>query len=146
SVEFDVHPVASIGLPIEVLAIPVQTNVDESFAQEGVSRENVEDVKLEALKLVMLNPPDHTFDFVKSIDISISVSDNSLPEKLLAFHHDIPRGEIIIDLKTTGEKMDEYIKRDRFLINVKCQSRETFTKELKIKADMIFNVRAVIFK
>ncbi|WMJ71977.1 hypothetical protein RCC89_02145 [Cytophagaceae bacterium ABcell3] len=140
---FEIEPVTGVDVPIVITSIPVETSASESFEQEGVTRDNIEEIRLMSMSLIMLDPPEHTFNFVKSLELTI-VADG-LPERKLAYHHDVPRDVTDFDLEITGENLDEYLKKDKFYLNVSTTSRVMFDEKLQIKADMIFNVRAKIF-
>jgi len=128
------------SLPIEVPTPDITTNSDEEFSNNGTNADLVKDVYLSELKLSIESPEDKTFSFLKSIHIYIRTDDSDEIE--LAFKDDISSDARVINLKTSGSRLDKYLKADGYKLRTKVTTRETLTQDISILVDMKFKVTA----
>ncbi|MFB9079712.1 hypothetical protein ACFFLS_07480 [Flavobacterium procerum] len=129
-----------INLPSEIITPEVTTNSSSEFENNKTKASLVKDVKIRSLKLLISDPSDKTFTFLKSIHIYISTTDSNEIE--LAYQENINSSSNEIDLICTDKRLDEYIKADSYKIRTQVTLKETLTKDVTVKADMKFRVTA----
>lgn len=129
-----------LNLPIDVATPDVQTNSNQSFQNNNTRADLVKDVKLDDAKLTVIDPPSKTFSFLKSIHFYISTDGND--ELLLAWHDDIPADATTVDLSTTTERLDAYVKNSTYKLRTRMVMRETLTQDVDVKVNLKFKVRA----
>lgn len=143
SADFTIPGSSLVDVPINVGTPDVTTSSEQSFENNNTRAELVQDVNLSELKLTITNPSDRDFSFLKSLKIFIS--NDSDGETLLAEIQDVP--ESIgneLDLETTGENLDAYIKKDSYNLKIEAVTDETVNSNTDITADMVFEVRAKV--
>src|SRR5688572_10812972 len=74
SVTFQVENSSPINLPIEISTPEVATNSSQTFQNNNTNAGLVKDIKLQEIKLTVVNPSGKTFSFLKSITLFISTS------------------------------------------------------------------------
>ncbi|URC10824.1 hypothetical protein [Flavobacterium sp. B183] len=129
-----------INLPSEIITPDVTTNSSAEFENNKTKASLVKDVKLKSLKLMITNPTDKTFTFLKSVHLYISTTDSDEIE--LAYQDNINTSTNSIDLICTDARLDQYIKADKYKIRTKVTLKETLTKDVTVKAEMKFRVTA----
>lgn len=129
-----------INLPSEIITPDVTTNSSAEFENNKTKASLVKDVKLKSLKLMITNPTDKTFTFLKSVHLYISTTDSDEIE--LAYQDNINASTNSIDLICTDARLDQYIKADKYKIKTKVTLKETLTKDVTVKAEMKFRVTA----
>ncbi|GIQ58231.1 hypothetical protein Flavo103_13670 [Flavobacterium collinsii] len=129
-----------INLPSEIITPDVTTNSSAEFENNKTKASLVKDVKLKSLKLMITNPTDKTFTFLKSVHLYISTTDSDEIE--LAYQDNINASTNNIDLICTDARLDQYIKADKYKIRTKVTLKETLTKDVTVKAEMKFRVTA----
>ena len=129
-----------INLPSEIITPDVTTNSSAEFENNKTKASLVKDVKLKSLKLMITNPTDKTFTFLKSVHLYISTTDSDEIE--LAHQDNINASTNSIDLICTDARLDQYIKADKYKIRTKVTLKETLTKDVTVKAEMKFRVTA----
>ncbi|MCC9019212.1 MULTISPECIES: hypothetical protein [Flavobacterium] len=129
-----------INLPSEIITPDVTTNSSAEFENNKTKASLVKDVKLKSLKLMITNPTDKTFTFLKSVHLYISTTDSDEIE--LAYQDNINSSANSIDLICTDARLDQYIKADKYKIRTKVTLKETLTKDVTVKAEMKFRVTA----
>lgn len=129
-----------INLPSEIITPDVTTNSSAEFENNKTKASLVKDVKLKSLKLMITNPSDKTFTFLKSVHLYISTTDSDEIE--LAYQDNINASTNSIDLICTDSRLDQYIKADKYKIRTKVTLKETLTKDVTVKAEMKFRVTA----
>lgn len=129
-----------INLPSEIITPEVTTNSSAEFKNNNTDTDRVKDVKLKSLQLIIENPEDKTFTFLKSIHLYISTTDSDEIE--LAYQDNINSTSNRLDLICTDKKLDQYIKGDSYKIRTQVTMKESLTQDVTIKADMTFRVTA----
>ncbi len=137
---FTVDAYIPISLPFEFNIPAVTTNSSTEFENNDTKAEYVKEVKLTQLKLTITNPADKKFSFLKNIYIYISADGAS--EILLAWKENISSETSTIELETTDENLDTYIKNSSYSLRTKTTVRETLTQDVDIKVDMEYEVTA----
>ena len=127
-------------MPFEIPTPDITTNSEQELNNNNTKANLVKDVSLEELKLTIVSPSGKTFSFLKSVEIYISTNDDD--EVLLADKNDIQSNAESIDLSTTDNKLDKYIKAESYKLRTKVVTRETLTQDIRIKINMKFKVTA----
>ena len=127
----------------EIVTPDVTTNSSAEFQNNNTNADLVKDAKLKELKLSITAPTDKTFSFLKSIHLYISTDANDEVE--LAYLDNINSTSNVLNLTSTGAKLDKYIKAPSYKIRTQAVIKETLTKDITVKADMKFRVTAAPF-
>lgn len=130
-------PIAS---PLEIITPDIETNSNQEFQNNNTRADLVKDVKLESLKLTITDPEDKTFSFLKSIKIYISA--DGVPEIELASQENINSTTNTLDLETTNEKLDPYVKASSYNLRTAVVTKETLTSDVSVRANLTFKVTA----
>lgn len=139
--EFVIQSGLDIGTPVNLETPDVETNSSQKFENNDTRADLVKDVFLKNSVLNIMSPEDQTFSFLKSIEVYMSAED--LPEILIAEKQDIP--EDIgreLELDTTNDALDAYIKKEEISLRFKTVTRETITENIKINCRNTFDVTA----
>lgn len=137
---FKINSGLPFDTPFEVATPDITTNSSAEFQNNNTRSDLVKDVKLDHLKLTIINPADKTFSFVKSVHIYIST--DGTDEIELAYQDNISTSENTLNLTCTTQKLDKYIKASSYKIRTSVTIRETLTQEVTVKADINFKVTA----
>lgn len=140
STSIKIQSTLPINLPSEIITPDVTTNSSAEFQNNKTKANLVKDVKLKSLNLMITDPSDKTFTFLKSVHLYISTTDSDEIE--LAYQDNINSTSNTIDLICTDARLDQYIKADKYKIRTKVTLKETLTKDVTVKADMKFRVTA----
>jgi hypothetical protein len=142
--EFDVeHETTFTVEPTGPIAFPtpeVTTNSEQTFENHDTKASLVEDVRLTDLQLTIESPPDKTFSFLEEVHIYIKTDGH--PKKEVAYRKNVPDNTDQIDLNMTNEKLDPYLKAEEYTIETEVTTDETIAREIEIRADLVFHVRA----
>jgi hypothetical protein len=128
------------GLVTLNLPVPVTNKASESFSKEGTSADLVKDVSLTKLTLTIADPSTENFNFLKSIEISIGTDQNDIVP--LASLADVPMGVQTIELKSSGTKLDKYIKAPSYTLYTKATVRQATAHDITVKSESRFRVTA----
>lgn len=137
---FTIEGVAGAPTPVNVPTPEITSNSSQEFENNNTRADLVKSIKLKELTLTIQSPEDFTFSFLKSLDIFISA--DGVEETRLAYKEDIPEENTSIELETTEEKLDAYIKKDSYSLRFEAVTREAFSGDVTIKADMEYEVTA----
>lgn len=129
-----------ISLPLEIPTPEVTSNSEQQYENNKTHASLVKDVKLEELKLTITNPSAKTFSFLNTIRIFISSSETDEIE--LAFAENISSHSNTLELTTTNEKLDAYIKASSYNLRTEVITDETLTEDVDIRVDLKFLVTA----
>lgn len=138
---FTIPPQTGINLPLVFNTPDVRTSSEQAFRNNNTRADLVKDVILESLSLEIIRPQNQTFQVLREIEIFISA--DGLPTVLVAFNRNIPQDVgNTLSLETTGAKLDEYIKKDRYSIRTEVVTRQFFSQEVEINSTMVYRVTA----
>lgn len=140
STTFTIENSYGIDIPFSVPTPDITTNSSQEFENNDTRSDLVETIKLKKLELTIQSPDDFTFSFLKSLEIYISA--NGVEEIQIAYKDNIPRDVSSIELETTDNDLSAYIKKDTYELKVKAVTREAFARDVTIKADMEYQVKA----
>jgi hypothetical protein len=121
-----------------ILLPPVKVTASEEFKSNKAKM--VKDIVLNKIDLSITNPQNANFDFLKNIEIFISVEGKS--DVKVAYLTEVPKGVNTISLNTTNAKLDEYIKADSYTIQTRVTFAKTVDQKTNIKAAMNFKLTA----
>lgn len=141
SIEFTIPSATVINSPISVPTPPIQSSSTQTFENNNTKASLVKNVSLKELNLKIIDPETKTFKFIKSIEIYISAED--VAEVLLASKYDIPEdvGNTLM-LDTSGEKLDDFIKKGQYDIRTVVQVKEIPGQDVTVNAKMVYKVTA----
>ncbi len=134
---------STIGLNVSTpLPTPdVTTNASQTFKNNNTDVNKVKDIRLESLVLSITDPANATFAPVKAVRLYISAP--GVGEKLLASKENIPTDTgNTLSLDVTGEKMDDFVKRESFQVRTEVVTRQTVFQDTDVTAKMTFGVTA----
>lgn len=129
-----------ISLPLEIPTPEVTSNSEQQYENNKTHASLVKDVKLEELKLTITDPSAKTFSFLNTIRIFISSSETDEIE--LAFAENVSSHSNTLELTTTNEKLDAYIKASSYNLRTEVITDETLTEDVDIRVDLKFLVTA----
>lgn len=127
-------------VPFSVPTPDVTTNSSQKFENNNTAANLVKTIKLNDLELEIKSPEDFTFSFLKSLTIFISAE--GVEETEVAYKNNISKDAQRIDLETYDKDLSPYIKKDTYDLRFKAVTREAFARDVTLKADMEFEVRA----
>lgn len=137
---FTIPSNSPLNLPIELQTPDITTNSSQEFSNHKTRADLVKDVTLEELKLSITSPSGKTFSFLKSIHVYIST--NSTDEVELAYLDDIASTSTTLNLTTTNQKLDTYIKAPSYKLRTKFVTKETLTQDVDVQMNLKFKVTA----
>lgn len=139
-----VAPTFGINTPFEILTPDITTNSESEFASRGTGKNYIDKINLSSMVMKITSPSTQRFDFLKSIEISISAS--GLSDLKIAQKLDIPDNvgnEVALDVLEND--IAEYIKKDKFKLRVNVVSDKTIVSEVQIDVNSVFRVKAKLF-
>lgn len=131
------------NLPIDIFTPDMETDSESEFAINNTNKDLIEQIILKKLIINHTAPSNGDFSFLKSIEVFLSAE--GLPEIKIAWKNDIPSDigkEIILD--TSGDDLQEYIKKDDFKLRLNNVTDETFSGDQTIDIHTTFFVDAEI--
>ncbi|MBT8327630.1 MAG: hypothetical protein KJP21_07890 [Bacteroidia bacterium] len=137
---FDIKSGNILSLPLDFFTPDITTNSETQFSENDTRKDKIQEIKLTSLSLDITNPDNATFDFLKHVYLYINA--DGLEEIRYAFKENIADGLLILNLDTEGVDLSEYIKKDKFSLRAECVQDKTLDKDLTVKADMVFAVKA----
>jgi hypothetical protein len=116
-------------------------NIDISdsneFENQGVTKDDVDSVKVQAITLRVTSPTNGNFDFLESIEFYVDAA--GLPKKLIALRDNIPDGQSEIELDVRDIELRDYVVKDAMSITAQ-GSGEVPVDDTTIKADVVMAV------
>lgn len=143
SSEIVIPSTVGINLPFTLYTNDVETNSKSTFENNDTRSDLIDEITLTSCDLVITDPSNGNFDFLKSIEIYISA--DGQPEILLAQRQDIQDGiGNTLSLEVTKKDLTEYLKSDQFDMRTNAVTDQAPTQEIHIEANSIFRVDAKI--
>jgi len=135
---------ATLNVPIDIPLPPVTTNTEETFENYNTHKDLIEEITLNELQMTITDPADGTFSFLSDIEIYISTEDGE-NEILLAWLYNIPNtvGNEI-NLETTSQDLQLYLKADAYTLRLKVTVDELITQDYTLDIKTVFHVDAKI--
>ena len=131
-------PAGGAGLPFPPVA--VATNAGQLFTQYHAGRKNVVDAHVNNIDLQIV-AGDQNFDFLDTIQLFVSTAD--LPEVLVAYKYNIPKGQKRIDLTIVpGMKLRNYVVEDTVRLRMNAHVNAVPKPGTQVMAEGAFHVTA----
>ncbi len=132
-----------MDVPFDIPTPAITTNSSQTFENNNTHKDLIEEIHLTKVKLKITDPVNGDFSFLS--DIEIFISSENLPEKKIAWLYDIPNNvNNELNLNTTQEDLQAYIKADSFSLRVKVTTDEIITRDYQIDIQTEFLVNAKI--
>lgn len=132
------------GVPGASVNIGSEVPVDENtFKNKGTALALVEEIRINKIKLTIIEPSGQTFRFLETINIFISKADGT-DEQKIAFKDPVsPDIANVLELDTDqGPVLDDYFKANKFKFRIEAKLRRAVEANLKVRADFTFSVIA----
>lgn len=135
-----------VNLPINLLSPDMTTNTQAELEANRTAPNLVREIKLIRLEAVIKNPPQTTFDFLRSIRVYLSAE--GLPEREIGQAIDIAAdGSRSLLLNTEGDvNLKDYIVKPSIQLRVQTITRQILTSDTRIEILPRFEVRASLLK
>ncbi len=141
--EFTIASSTIIDVPISIETPPVPTNSESEFENNNTSSSLIESIQLKRLNLIIENPTDGNFNFLREVRLFIDAE--GLEEQEIAFAENIENQDLkVIELETTGVELKDFLKEDSFTLRASTTTDETINENHDIKVDCVFRVDANI--
>jgi hypothetical protein len=142
STEFTIPQATNLPLPGNIATAPVQTSSEFDFSNDKKSTRYVDEVVTQSLRMSVIAPENQNFNFLNKIKIYISAP--GLTETLVGYKDVVPENVSSFDLDMTHARVDQYLRTETYTLRVEAVTDEITTREIKIKTDMVFRVRAKV--
>ncbi|MEX0986874.1 MAG: hypothetical protein WD052_05300 [Bacteroidales bacterium] len=134
---------AGVNLPFNLFTPDIESNAESQFAINDTRKDMIEEITLTTLNMTITSPSNGTFSFLK--EMAIFLVADSLPEIEIASKYDIPNSTgNVLELETTGEDIQEYIKKDQFSLRLHTVTDEMLSTEYHLDIHAVFYVDAKI--
>lgn len=140
SVNIAIPATTAITAPI-ALPLPAVSNSSSADLESNTNADRVRNVRLNGMVLVIESPDNETFSFLDEIEVFIEA--DGLPEILLASRTEIPDNiGAELELNTTGENLDDYIRSDEYRLRTDVVVDESIPERVDVRADLVLRVTA----
>ena len=133
-------------LPNPVITLPgvtVNSTANSTYQSNNTAGNYVQDVTLDRLALTITDPAGQTFDFVKSISISIASDAAGTDKVLLAALSPVPTGQTTIELTPAPQKLDKFLRGGSYTLFTTVEMTQLGLRQATtVRADSRFNVKA----
>lgn len=116
-----------VNLPINLITPETETDSETTFEINNTSKEKIQQIKLTEIEGTITSPSGEDFSFLESINLYINA--DGLNEKLIAWKDNVPQTATSLELETTEEDVQEYIKKDKFTLRINCVTDELITSD-----------------
>lgn len=141
--EFTLPATSTLGVPINLNSTEVATSYESEFANNNTNTEKVEYVKVIGLDLQVTSPAGANFNFLKSIEISISA--DGLADKVIASKNDIQNDNVQeLMLDASEEDLKPYLTKDKFSLKISAVTDEVITQDYDMKIASTFEVKGAV--
>ncbi len=115
---------------------------DQKFSENNTSLESSLAIGLKSVKLIIEEPSDRTFKFLKNFRIYINAK--GLDEKLIAERQNVPDdvGDNL-SLAIMQTNLTQYIKKDQFEMRYELEADEQTSSKTEVKSKITFDVTAM---
>jgi hypothetical protein len=133
----------NINVPYDIPLPPVTTDTEQTFENNNTHKDLIEKIVLEQLNAKIIDPANGDFSFLSSIEIYISTAE--MPEKKIAWSYHIPdNAGSELELDTTDDDLQAYLKADKFKLRVRVTTDELITNDYRLDIKTVFFVDAKI--
>jgi hypothetical protein len=140
-------PGDTVGTPLPagmVLNFPtkdVQSNSKQVLTQYNTSTSKIVSVDLKSLSIAILSPPSQNFDFLDTVQLYISAA--SLPERLIAYRYNVPKGLTTLVLNTADSvSLKGYFLADTMHFRVRTFITAVPASGTTLSASIVFHMIA----
>ncbi len=140
----EIPALLSLNLPFDIYTPNISTNITKELEINNTKKKHVESIVLEVLELTIQSPGNGSFDFLKSIEISL-ISDG-LPEVVIATKANITDqvgNKLLLDVNSI--ELREYILKDTAKIKIKIMVDQIVTKDYTVFIHTDFKIDAKVF-
>ncbi|WP_252732419.1 MULTISPECIES: hypothetical protein [Cellulophaga] len=131
-----------VDLPFDVYTPDMETNSESEFEVNDTRKDLIEEILLKEITLTITSPETADFSFLESIEVYIDVED--LDEILIASKSEIDGTESVLELDLTDIDIQEYIKKDSFVLRMNTVTDEVMSQDHEIDVHSVFAVDAKI--
>lgn len=140
---FTIPSSVGMNLPFNFISPDIETNSTTEFEINDTRKDLIEEIKLTKLELTLNSPSSSDFSFLKSAEIFISA--DGLSDAKVAFIEDVPNNVgKNLSLQTTEADLQEYIKKDKFELQLKVVTDKIIAADHEIESYAVFYVDAKI--
>lgn len=133
----------NINLPFDIYTPNIETNIDQELEIRNSHKDRVEGIHIEELELSITNPSNATFDFLKSIEVTLSV--DGLTDIVIAHKENIKDNVgSSISLEVNNVELKNYILSDIVKLKIKVVTDKITTQKYDIDVYTDFFVDAKI--
>ena len=119
-----------ISSPIDIITPEKTTNSSFEFEVNDTRKDLIREILLVDLEIKIISPEDHTFDFLKSVEIFISSENHE--EQKIAYKEDVPNGVQKLVCELLDVDLQEYIKEDSFKLRLKTVTDQLLSQDVKV--------------
>ena len=102
----------------------------------------MKEIKLSEADLEIINPTGKSFGFLSEIEVYMSMEDGSQKIKI-AYNNNIPENNgSVVELTTSNDELDKYLKAEKFKLDFKYKMRETTNQDITIEVQQKYSVKA----
>ncbi|GAB1449572.1 hypothetical protein MASR2M44_26010 [Bacteroidota bacterium] len=132
-----------VNLPVNFPTPDITSNSESQFSGKNTSKDLIDKIALKSIKLSITTPESGNFDFLKSIEVYLKA--DGLDPVMIASKTSIPDGlGKVLELETSGADIKEFIKKDKFKLDVKTVTDKLITQDHELKINAVFFVDAKI--
>lgn len=126
--QFSIDSSIGVNFPINLEGPPVTTQSSQAFANNNTAANLITSVTMDYAELVLDNPSEEDFSFLKSVEISIEAE--GLDPLVLAFSDPVPDETTnTLVLTTSNRQFQDYIKADEIVISTRSVTDEFLTQD-----------------
>jgi hypothetical protein len=130
-----------INLPFNLFTPELASNSETTFAINDTRKDLIEQIQLKKLDLKISSPSNGNFDFLKSVEIYLIAE--GLPNEKIAWKNNIENNSgNTLSLETTSSDLKEYIKKDKFKLQVNTVTDQLVNSDYHIDIFSLFFVDA----
>ena len=137
---FTLPKTATAGVPINLNTPDIETLFEKEFSNNNSSVDKAEFIKVTALKLQVTNPASANFNFLKSVELSLSA--DGLPDMVIGSKNDIQNDNIQeLSLDVNSADVKQYLTLDKYKLKIIAEVDELITQDYDVKAITTFEVK-----
>jgi hypothetical protein len=135
--------VAASPLPLGVLPLnfadfaSLDLSNTQDFKNQGISKDEIQSVKLKSAILTVTAPAGGTFDFVNSLEFDVSAQGQS--QQRLAQLSPVPRSSTTVTLTVDGVELAPYVSAPSMAVTTNASGSPP-SQDTTVQADLVFKV------
>lgn len=148
-ITFYVHDKASttiksqipINSPVNMPIPPVTSSNTQEYENHKTAPDLIKTVTIEELVLMITNPANENFSFLKSFYLYIKKSDDS-NKKLIAYANPIDVSTSTLKLTCTKENLVDYLRESTYKLETEYTVKKVPLHDVNIQINLDFKIRA----